>query len=112
MEGLVSRAAAEWLNVPMNTPRAPASHFTILHHPFSSTKKRGPASKFATPAKHGSQTRKMSVISTLVAQFKALPYPDEDCAGRTVIITGANTGKSFPSIPQLSSSQRKGVIPI
>ncbi|KAG8416189.1 hypothetical protein J3459_013686 [Metarhizium acridum] len=34
----------------------------------------------------------MSLISALMAQFKALPYPDEDCAGRTVIITGANTG--------------------
>ncbi|OAA52014.1 NAD(P)-binding domain protein [Metarhizium rileyi] len=34
----------------------------------------------------------MSVIRTVIGQFKALPYPDEDCTGWTVIVTGSNTG--------------------
>ncbi|PFH60511.1 hypothetical protein XA68_10825 [Ophiocordyceps unilateralis] len=30
--------------------------------------------------------------SALLGQFKALPYPDQDCTGRVVIVSGANTG--------------------
>ncbi|CAM1508467.1 Fc.00g053150.m01.CDS01 [Cosmosporella sp. VM-42] len=28
----------------------------------------------------------------LRGQFKTLPYPDEDCSGKTVVVTGANSG--------------------
>lgn len=31
----------------------------------------------------------------LYGQFLNLPYPDEDCSGRAVIVTGANVGETF-----------------
>ncbi|POR33335.1 Retinol dehydrogenase 12 [Tolypocladium paradoxum] len=34
----------------------------------------------------------MSAIGWVKSQFSTLPYPDEDCTGRAVIITGANSG--------------------
>ncbi|PNY24263.1 Retinol dehydrogenase 12 [Tolypocladium capitatum] len=34
----------------------------------------------------------MSVIGWVKGQISTLPYPDEDCTGRTVIVTGANCG--------------------
>ena len=35
------------------------------------------------------------------SQFKTLRYPDEDCTGKTFIVTGANVGKADHSIPLL-----------
>jgi hypothetical protein len=38
---------------------------------------------------------------TLLGQFKSLPYPEQDCSNRTIIITGANTGThTLPLPPQ------------
>ncbi|KJZ75567.1 hypothetical protein HIM_05030 [Hirsutella minnesotensis 3608] len=37
----------------------------------------------------------MSFWTSVLGQFSNLPYPNEDCTGRTVIVTGANVGK-FP----------------
>ncbi|KND93569.1 Retinol dehydrogenase 12 [Tolypocladium ophioglossoides CBS 100239] len=34
----------------------------------------------------------MSAVGWVKSQFSTLPYPDEDCSGRSVIITGANSG--------------------
>ncbi|GKT40779.1 short chain dehydrogenase atnD [Colletotrichum spaethianum] len=34
----------------------------------------------------------MNPVDFLRSQFKTLPYPSEDCAGRTVIVTGSNVG--------------------
>ncbi|KAF7557503.1 hypothetical protein G7046_g6025 [Stylonectria norvegica] len=34
----------------------------------------------------------MDVLGILRSQFTTLPYPEEDCTDRTVIVTGANTG--------------------
>ncbi|KAK1961443.1 short chain dehydrogenase [Colletotrichum sublineola] len=34
----------------------------------------------------------MNPVDFLRSQFKKLPYPTEDCAGRTVIVTGSNVG--------------------
>ncbi|KZL82067.1 short-chain dehydrogenase reductase family [Colletotrichum incanum] len=34
----------------------------------------------------------MRVVDFIRSQFKTLPYPSEDCAGRTVIVTGSNVG--------------------
>ncbi|KAK2032057.1 short chain dehydrogenase [Colletotrichum zoysiae] len=34
----------------------------------------------------------MNPVTFLRSQFKKLPYPAEDCAGRTVIVTGSNVG--------------------
>ncbi|KAF9874835.1 hypothetical protein CkaCkLH20_07529 [Colletotrichum karsti] len=34
----------------------------------------------------------MKAVDFIRSQFKSLPYPTEDCAGRTVIVTGSNVG--------------------
>ncbi|GKT58658.1 short-chain dehydrogenase/reductase family [Colletotrichum tofieldiae] len=34
----------------------------------------------------------MRAVDFIRSQFKKLPYPSEDCAGRTVIVTGSNVG--------------------
>lgn len=34
----------------------------------------------------------MSFWSSFLGQFRTLPWPAEDCSGRSVIVTGANTG--------------------
>ncbi|KAF6845089.1 short-chain dehydrogenase [Colletotrichum musicola] len=34
----------------------------------------------------------MKVVEFFKSQFKTLPYPSEDCSGRTVIVTGSNVG--------------------
>ncbi|KAK1718550.1 short-chain dehydrogenase [Colletotrichum lupini] len=34
----------------------------------------------------------MMAVDFLRSQFKKLPYPSDDCAGRTIIVTGSNVG--------------------
>ncbi|KXH40359.1 short-chain dehydrogenase [Colletotrichum salicis] len=34
----------------------------------------------------------MKVVDFVRSQFKKLPYPSDDCAGRTIIVTGSNVG--------------------
>ncbi|UNI19113.1 hypothetical protein JDV02_005329 [Purpureocillium takamizusanense] len=34
----------------------------------------------------------MSILGWVQGQWSTLPYPDEDCSGRTIIITGGNSG--------------------
>ncbi|KAM4056025.1 short chain dehydrogenase [Hirsutella rhossiliensis] len=34
----------------------------------------------------------MALLGSLLGQFATLPYPNEDCTGRTIIVTGANSG--------------------
>jgi len=35
----------------------------------------------------------MSILGWVQGQWSTLPYPDEDCSGRTIIITGGNSGQ-------------------
>lgn len=42
----------------------------------------------------------MSAIGWVKSQlFSTLPYPDDDCTGRTVIVTGASSGTQTSLYP-------------
>ncbi|PHH86891.1 hypothetical protein CDD83_9619 [Cordyceps sp. RAO-2017] len=49
-------------------------------------------------------------LKAALSQWKTLPYPDEDCSGRTVIVTGANCGLGLEAARHLARLKAARVI--